>query len=306
MGREGIRVAYLLLVHNHAEQLNLFLKQLLGYGDCDIYIHVDKKSSYMLPKIMSDPRIQVVSHYEIRWASFEMMAATIDLMKLVVGSEKRYSHVYYGSGNDLLVKNGLYEYLKNHPGKIFMNLYWEGGRVTSEMRASARYKIRWPKCLMVRNDLHPYRFVRIGMQFLCQAGIILFRNKINIDHLQLKKYIGSQWWIMPYEVIEYFVDYLKLHPEYVDYWREALAPDEFFFQTLVMNSPYRNCVEPSLMYINAGTTFATKNHPLIITSTDREKIEKENYFCARKFDIMAERESFMYYVDSVKEGTKSR
>ena len=35
-----IRIAYLLVAHKCPEQVNLFINQLLNYGDCDVYVHV--------------------------------------------------------------------------------------------------------------------------------------------------------------------------------------------------------------------------------------------------------------------------
>lgn len=126
MNKEEVKVAYLLLAHNKPEQLNLFIRQLKAYGDCDIYIHVDKKNQSMIDSIEKDTGVYLISKYEVSWASFSMIEATIELMQAVVNSRKRYSHVYYGSGDDLLVKNGMYEYLAEHPHSVFMNLYWGG------------------------------------------------------------------------------------------------------------------------------------------------------------------------------------
>ena len=42
-----IKIAYLLLVHKNANQVNIFINQLLNYGDCDIFIHVDCKNSFL-------------------------------------------------------------------------------------------------------------------------------------------------------------------------------------------------------------------------------------------------------------------
>lgn len=39
------------------------------------------------------------------------------------------------------------------------------------------------------------------------------------------------------------------HPEYIKLFKHSLCPDECFFQTLVMNSPFAGSVKPYLHYI---------------------------------------------------------
>lgn len=39
----NVKIAYLLVAHKNPEQVNMFINQLLQYGACDVYVHVDKK-----------------------------------------------------------------------------------------------------------------------------------------------------------------------------------------------------------------------------------------------------------------------
>ena len=52
--KNKINIAFLLVVHNNPEQLNLFLKQILMYSNSYIYIHVDAKYLNIIPKILKD------------------------------------------------------------------------------------------------------------------------------------------------------------------------------------------------------------------------------------------------------------
>ena len=289
---DKIKMAYLILVHKNPEQVNMFIEQLLNYGDCDIYIHVDKKAENIIPDIRKDNRIYVVSKYSVSWGSFEIVKAAIELMKMVTNSRMDYTHMYFGSGQDLLVKKGLYEYLSKNRDKIFLRI---NGKIDNSRRASARYRICWPHKLMIRNDLHPYRFIRIAMQFLCKFGIVVRPNKKTIKN-KVTFYEGRTWFIAPIDVLEYIVDYVKNNPDYVDFWENSLASDLMFFQTIIMNSRYVGNVEDELMYVKFGETFSTMNHPLTITMDDVEKIDDGNFYCARKFEISESQESIEYYL----------
>lgn len=81
-----------------------------------------------------------------------------------------------------------------------------------------------------------------------------------------------------------------------------MAPDEFFFQTLIMNSEYAEKIVPSLMFIKAGKTFGAKNHPLIISEEFIDEIDTGLYFSARKFDMEKSKSSFQYYLDKATDG----
>lgn len=290
-----IKIAYLLLVHKNANQVNIFINQLLNYGDCDIFIHVDCKNSFLESQLIRTPQIHIISKYNVRWGSFEIVKAAMELMRLAKASGNDYSHVYLGSGQDLLVKKGLYEYLDSKPNITFIRI---NKRITENDRESARYRISWPKKLMVRNDMHFYRFIRIFLQFLCKTGIVLFKNnRVYKDSLLF--YEGRTWFIAPIAVMDYIVEYVNKHVDFYDYWEDSLASDLMFFQTIIMNSPFREKIEDELMYVKFGKTFKTMNHSVTITNKDVCLIEAGNFFCARKFEL-EEKEAIDYFINKIK------
>ena len=290
-----IKIAYLLLAHKNPEQVNLFVNQLLEYGDCDVYIHIDKKNQSMCDAIIKNEHVFVCSEYETKWASFDICKAAVKLMELVRDSGRSYTHFYFGSGQDLLVKSGLYEYLAEHSDRIFLRIIRE---VSKRDKASARYRIRWPRKLMISNNFHIYRFVRKGLQILCRMGIVIRRNNKTLKH-EVKFYTGGTWFIAPIFILEYILNYLEQNPDYFEFWEESLASDLMFFQTIIMNSPYSELVENELMYIHWGD-----NHPLSVTIDDDAIIESGNYFCARKFEI-DERDAIEYYLNKTKRGKEN-
>lgn len=292
---DKVKMAYLLLAHKCPEQVNIFIDQLLDYGACDIYIHIDKKAEGIISKIKKNEHVFIISSYFVSWGSFEIPRAALALMEIAINSGKHYSHFYFGSCQDLLVKKGLYEYLAKNPDNVFISI---SGPIDNKSRASARYRVRWPKKLMIRNDWHPYRFMRVGIQYLCRIGIVYKKNSIMIPG-NIVFYEGRTWFIAPRQVIEYIIGFIKENPNYIRFWEESLASDLMFFQTIIMNSPFKDKVRDELMYVKFGKTFGTMNHPLDITITDDEFIENGNYYCARKFNNYAE-EVIAYYLRKTK------
>lgn len=292
----NIRLAYLLVAHKNPQQVNMFVEQLLQYGDCDVYIHVDKKNPELFDKIISSPNVFKYSIYDVRWGSFEIVKAAVELMRIVKSSGREYTHMYFGSGQDLLVKKGLYEHLGNNPEAIFLHIV---GEIKNTNRESARYRICWPRKLMIRNDLHLYRFIRIIMQMLCSLGLVINKNRKQLKQ-SVRFYEGRTWFIAPINVLLYIVDYLNHNPDYFDYWEDSLASDLMFFQTIIMNSTYANKVEDELMFVNFGKTFTTMNHPLNITKEMDEKIERGKFYCARKFELNEDSSAVEYFLQKTK------
>ena len=69
--KNKINIAFLLVVHNNPEQLNLFLKQILMYSNSYIYIHVDAKYLNIIPKILKDERVMIApKHFDIQWGDY--------------------------------------------------------------------------------------------------------------------------------------------------------------------------------------------------------------------------------------------
>ncbi|SFR86572.1 beta-1,6-N-acetylglucosaminyltransferase [[Clostridium] aminophilum] len=287
------KIAYLLLAHKSPKQINMFINQLLNYGDCDIYIHVDKKSENIISEISKNEHVVVISKYVVSWGSFEIPKACLELMRIASESGKGYTHFYFGSCQDLLVKKGLYEFLEKDPEITYVKIL---GAVDNYSRTSARYRVRWPKKLMIRNDWHIYRFVRIAIQYMCKYGIVFRKNRRPIPD-GMTFYEGRTWFIAPMKMMNYILKYVDDNPSFVQFWEESLASDLMFFQTIIMNSPYRAKIKDELMYVNFGKTFGTMNHPLDISIDDEKNIEKSDFYCARKFDMESDPATFKHYIE---------
>ena len=291
------KIAYLLVVHKSPNQVNKFIEQLQNIGDCDIYIHVDSKSRDIISQITSEENIYIFSEYDVKWGSFEIVESAIFLMKEIIKSNKKYDHIYFGSGQDLIIKNGLLDYLNTHKNDMFIKIQDEP--INRFDRRTARYKICWPKGLLIRNDLHIYRFIRIGLSILCKFGINLFPNKKQLQ-AEVKFYEGRTWFIIPYEVMSYIVEYLENNKDYIEFWRDSLASDLMFFQTIIMNSPYKNLVQDELMFVEFGKKFSNMNHPYTLTLSDIERLESSNKFFARKFEEKIDNRVIDYFVEKIK------
>jgi hypothetical protein len=106
----------------------------------------------------------------------------------------------------------------------------------------------------------------------------IFRRKAPDN---VKFYFGSSWICLSGEAECWMESYLKSHHEYIRFYRNVNCPDESFFQTLVMNSPYKDKREDYLHYV---VWSEGGNSPKTLTIDDYEKISGSDKLMARKLD----------------------
>jgi hypothetical protein len=76
--------------------------------------------------------------------------------------------------------------------------------------------------------------------------------------------------------------YLAEHPEYYRFFVNCNCPDESFFQTLVMGSPYRESRRDYLHYVDWSEG---KSRPKTLALADFDALRESPMLMARKFDL---------------------
>ena len=94
------------------------------------------------------------------------------------------------------------------------------------------------------------------------------------------------------------MNYLKNNNEYYEFFKNSLCPDEIFFHTLIMNSPFAKNVENNnLRYID----WSVKNmgSPKQLNKNDIDLAIESNNIFARKIENL---EECKYIIEQLKEG----
>jgi hypothetical protein len=191
-----------------------------------------------------------------------------------------------------MVRKGFESFLLEHNGKNFIEVH----NVNSKSSNASLVYCKWPKILRRRYGvMHPLRWFRSLAVRLFQLGFNLFPNK-NILPSRIKLYRGSQWFCITYDLAKYIVQYLNENPWYYLAFGDSLISDEWFFHTLIMNSPFAyTVIKKNLTYIRMGETLSTHNHPLVITMKNVCDIDGSENFFARKFDPEIDYEVIDHY-----------
>ena len=106
---------------------------------------------------------------------------------------------------------------------------------------------------------------------------IFERKQLGIDF-----YFVSSWWALKKETIDWIMQYLTIHPEYYKFYENTTCPDESFFHTLVMLSPYADENTDYLTYLHFQKG---ANSPDILTEDDLQRAKESKYLVMRKVDM---------------------
>ncbi len=270
-----MKIAYLILAHKNPPQLTKLIST-LNNSESDIYIHIDKKHSlYEYKKNISIAKnIHFIKRrVNIKWGGFSMIKATLNLLKLATQAH----HDYYIllSGQDYPIKS--YQELKNKLSE-------------SQFQYIDFYKMPAPEINIKMYRLE-YFFIPTKNRH-SKSGTIINNFLMKLGERNWKKAFGNayphagfQWWCLSHNCVQYILEYIKSHRKLVNYFRFVKIPDEMFFQTILSDSPFRNHIQPSLMFADWKRGNPVPPLPAIIDESYLKSLSESDKYFARKFDL---------------------
>jgi len=168
--------AIILFVYKQPELINIFLRQLLASTNMDIYVHINRKFDSLRHDIIQDDRIFVSNkNLPANWGDDGLCLAINMMLHEVVSSGVSYNHVIFASGQDLLVKKDIDDYLDCNKHQIFFNVRKEDNKF-----ARAVLLNYWPNYYKQRLDckIHPLRIARALRIKLIMAGCNIWRKML--------------------------------------------------------------------------------------------------------------------------------
>ena len=272
-----MKMAILIQCHTKSDQVNKIIN-FFKDEDIDIYIHVDKKSNIKL-EINNNYNVYILDNsIDVRWGRFSQVEATLAMFNEVKKSKKSYNYIHLISGQDYPIKN--LEYIK----KFFSNIdkqfidYVKLPYKNLTKHGEDRYKVYYPQWIIDRPKCLWKRFLRVLYREFVLRTRILERDTSNISEF----YYGSQWMSITYGCMEYILEYINNNIKYYNFFKNSIYSDEMFFQTIILNSPFKNKVENNnLRYIDWSENLES---PKNLQYTDIDYALKSDKIFARKIN----------------------
>ena len=273
-----MRLAHLILAHNHPKQLERLVKR-LSHKDADVYIHLDAKADIAAyDTIKALPNTFFTNNrIKVGWCEYNTIQATLNAMEEILATGITYSHINLLSGNDYPLRSAepIQQFLFANTGKTFI---W--------------YQLIFNDWADGQARMNNYDFADFGFpgRYLLSKifNKVLPKRKLPDN---LVAYGRSQWFTITPQCAQYVIDYIKKHPAVERYFRMTWAVDEVFFQTILCNSPLKDTlVNDNLRYIILNEEY----RPVTYTIEDAPALSSSGKFYARKFDNNVDTAIFDY------------
>jgi len=273
--------AFLITAYTDAKQLKDLVAS-LDSPDSSFYIHLDKKSSKQITEELSNLKKQSNVHFvsdpvNVYWGGYSHLKSFLLLINEAVKDKNiTYLHTLSGQCHPIVSITKIQEFFLANKGKEFMTynelnlMNWSGGNF---------------------NRLHHYHlndwfnirlkfWKRINSRFLQLQRIFWVKRRLSI---KFKNYYGGgTWWSLSINAVKYIQQVICNNPDLLKKFKHTHCSEEIFFQTILMNSPFKNkIISDDLRYVEWNTRDG--NCPAILNEIDLEQIKNSKKLFARKF-----------------------
>lgn len=273
-----LKHAILILAHNNIE---IIKKLILSYDSIkfDFYIHIDGKEELNswseLTNITKYSSVVLLEEREkVYWGDISIVNA--EFLLLEKAKNKRYEYYHLLSGMDFpLVSPNEFYYTFHNRRNEFIDI-WNNEK--EEIYCAFRYKYYyhfkyWNRTQLLKVIIHSILFIQRTIQKLLNVN--------RLDGLDYK--IGSQWFSITDELVEYILDNKD---NVLKRFKYSIIPDESFIQTLVFNSKkFRNklYVNEQGKYSNLREIDFSNGTPSLLNLENYTQLKDSNNVIARKF-----------------------
>jgi hypothetical protein len=280
-----VNVAYIISAYKLPELLVRLVRRLDAPGT-STFIHVDAKTHDTVYRAMTEPladlpNVHFLQRFPCYWGDFGHVRATLEGLRALLSSGRPFDYVVLLTGQDYPLRPNaeIAATLRDAAGQLFMlgwpipNEHWDGGldRIEHWHFRVGRWPLSFPGT--------PFPQAWLNAAWSLPARVFRLRRSFPGG---LRPYGGSSYWMMPADCARYVHDYATANPEFVTFFKHVHVPDEIFFHTIVMNSPFRGRVATD--YLRYVDWEAGGDHPKVLTTADFDRLMESRKLFARKFD----------------------
>lgn len=264
-----MRIAHVIITYTSPLLTERMIRHMM-HADFDFYIHVDSKKDFSAYAFLEKlPNVYFITkRIDVRWAGFSTVEAVLNSIRQILATGKEYGYINLLSGQGYPIKTAeeILGFYKANAGKLFMK-YDSFDEWTEAQARITQY------------HLVDYRFP--GKYWIEKLINFLFPERK--PPIPLKFYGRSMFWSLTPESLRYVLKIHDQNPSLHRFFKFTWGSDEFFFQTILLNSSFASQVE------NMNCTYYDhKPHvpsPRVLVKEDFPAIEGSDKLFARKFDM---------------------
>jgi len=266
-----MKVANIIIAHTNPHQLLQLIDQFPA-DHFHNFVHIDGRQKLReFAAVANHPNVTLLpKRRKLVWAGYGFVQVTLDALALIKRNEQRFFYINLMSGLDFPIKppEHFYQFLvsayKQEKREFFEILtldVWPGAH-----RFERFHLIEWT----------------IKGRYFTERIINWFLPKRKFFNGRLAPYGRSAWFTATDQFMWYCLDFLERNPEFIRYLKTVWSPDEFIWNTLIMNSQFRkNLSTGNLRYIDWSEG---KVNPKVFRLEDLNILLQSQEYLARKFD----------------------
>ena len=224
-----MQIGYCIICHRNTNILRTTI-EILNQGNNNIYLHVDKKANIEDFNEYKNRVIFIEDRIDVTWASFSQIECMIKLLEQA--SIMKDDYICLLSGDCLPLKNSeeIKDFFLKNNGNEFVGI--QSKPDLDELENNIKYEHSKLSFVRKKNVLQ-------SIMFKIQNNTTTFR--INKGYKLLPQlYKGANWFCISGELCNYILQYLQDNSWYKKAFEDSFCGDEVFFQTIIMNSIYRD------------------------------------------------------------------
>lgn len=270
-----MKQVFLIQAHKDPGQLDALVEQLRD-DDFLVYVNLDRKSGIDPAAISPHARL-VRRRIDVHWGGFSQVQAVLNSLEQILAEVPEFDKLVFLSAQDfpLLSNARLKRELDALRGRELLDTV-AIGRGPGQWAADFRYQYFY--------RAHSPTPLRLGYGLINRLMRVTGRVRRMPGALQ--PWGGSSWWALSRDCVAALLARLRREPRLLRFFRSVACPDEMFFQTLVMNSPFAGRVlGHNFRYVQWPEKGA--RHPKILVEADFERIAASQAHFCRKIDSRA-------------------
>ena len=276
-----MRIAHLILTYTNPAQTERMIKN-MSHDNFDFYVHVDKKfdiTPHLYLKSLDNVYF-IENRMDVKWADFSTVLATFQCIKEIVDTGIKYDFINFLSGQDypLVRPQMLNEFFIKNLGKEFLSY--------RDIRND------WVEGL-IRMEKFYFTGLNFSGKYMAQDILNTIMPKRKIPY-NLHPYGKSMFWMLSPGAAMHVVNTVEGDKKLHHFFSLCWGSDEFVFQTILMNSSYKDkVVNNNYRYIDWSAGGA---NPKVLGIEDADRLLKTDMLFARKFD-MTKKPEILDFID---------
>jgi hypothetical protein len=297
-----MKLSYLILAHKHPGQFHRLVNR-LNSENVYFFVHVDKSTD---DTPFKEPFLNTQNIFFLEgnkrmvtpWSDIAICKVTLNLLNEANKKFNSNNYCVLLSGQDYPIKSNdyIYNFYKSNYGQNFIAINditaiwprWQDRferynfHLPNQRVNKGIYPIRDKRFFNIRNFKNAFFLIRnVGPK--TSISTMLKTKREHPDYLIPKG--GGTWWALPVETAIDIINYLKKHPDLINYHSYTHVPDETIFSSIVNDLRENNQIQETTTYTN--WTKENADSPLTFKKNDLQELldAGDSYLFARKFDM---------------------